>query len=175
MVQVDVFWSYGLGATFAAASSRQLLARRRAATAAEAAPVAEPQVGPPAHSRWRDPYLLRTLLFLALIFGPSGVYLVWAFPSWETMHVGTKDMPAWLVTLFAVTNITQTPEARVIRDETDQHKQIELFAAWITGISTNLRPIFEILRTAAAVEPLYRCPASSPRSISSPSSVNSAN
>jgi AcrR family transcriptional regulator len=53
----------------------------------------------------------------------------------------------------AVTNITQTPEARAIRDETDQHKQIELFAAWITGISTNLRPIFEILRTASAVEP----------------------
>ena len=30
MVPVDVFWSYGLGATFAVASSRQLLARRRA-------------------------------------------------------------------------------------------------------------------------------------------------
>ena len=105
MVQVDVFWSYGLGATFAAASSRQLLARRRAAEAA--APAPEPQVGPAPHSRWRDPYLLRTILFLALIFGPSGVYLVWAFPSWETMHVGDRDMPAWLITAFAITNVTQ--------------------------------------------------------------------
>jgi hypothetical protein len=107
MVQVDVFWSYGLGATLAAASSRQVLARWRAAAAAEAAPRAEPQVGPPTHSRWRDPYLLRTVLFLALIFGPSGVYLVWAFPSWETMHVGDRDMPAWLITTFAITNVTQ--------------------------------------------------------------------
>jgi hypothetical protein len=105
MVQVDVFWSYGLGATLATASSRQLLARRRAAQERPAA--AEPQVGPPAHSRWRDPYLLRTVLFLALIFGPSGVYLVWAFPSWETMHVGDRDMPAWLITTFAITNVTQ--------------------------------------------------------------------
>jgi hypothetical protein len=118
MVEVDVFWSYGLGATLAVASSRQLLARRQAATAARQkaadAPVGEPRhqdgellVGPPAHSRWRDPYLLRTLLFLALIFAPSGAYLVWAFPSWETMHVGTRDMPAWLIATFAITNVTQ--------------------------------------------------------------------
>jgi hypothetical protein len=108
MVQVDVFWSYGLGATLAAASSRQLLARRRAAAAAaESTGSGAPQVGPAPHSRWRDPYLLRTVLFLALIFGPSGVYLVWAFPSWETMHVGERDMPAWLITTFAVTNVTQ--------------------------------------------------------------------
>ena len=109
MVQVDVFWSYGLGATFAVASSRQLLARRRAAAlqAEEELSGAEERVGPPAHSRWRDPYLMRTLLFLALVFAPSGVYLVWQFPSWETMHVGDRDMPAWLITAFAVTNVTQ--------------------------------------------------------------------
>jgi hypothetical protein len=95
MVQVDVFWSYGLGATFAVAASRQLLERRRA----------EPEL--PEGRRWSDPYLLRTLLFLALVFVPSGVYLVWAFPSWETMHAGDRGMPAWLVTLFALTNVTQ--------------------------------------------------------------------
>ena len=103
MVQVDVFWSYGLGSTLAVASSRQILARRRAA-AADPQPT---EVGPPPHSRWRDPYLMRTLLFLALIFAPSGVYLVWQFPSWETMHVGDRDMPAWLIATFAVTNVTQ--------------------------------------------------------------------
>jgi hypothetical protein len=109
MVQVDVFWSYGLGATFAIASSRQILARRRAAaleSRGEPSGVEEP-VGPPAQSRWRDPYLMRTLLFLALVFAPSGVYLVWQFPSWETMHVGDRDMPAWLITTFAITNVTQ--------------------------------------------------------------------
>jgi hypothetical protein len=85
-----VFWSYGLGSTLAVASSRQILARRKAAI-----------------SRLADPYLLRTLLFLALIFAPSGVYLVWQFPSWETMHVGDRDMPGWLIAGFAITNVTQ--------------------------------------------------------------------
>jgi len=105
MVEVDVFWSYGLGATLAVASSRQLLARRRAAEQAD--PRTLPDLGTPVLSRWSDPYLLRTLLFLALVFVPSGVYLVWNFPSWETMHAGDRDMPAWLVSLFAITNVTQ--------------------------------------------------------------------
>ena len=110
MVQVDVFWSYGLGATFAVASSRQLLARRRAIRELREDPQAAaalPAVGTSVLSRWSDPYLLRTLLFLALIFVPSGLWLVWGFPSWETMHAGDKDMPVWLVTLFTLTNVTQ--------------------------------------------------------------------
>jgi AcrR family transcriptional regulator len=53
----------------------------------------------------------------------------------------------------SVGNITETPGAQAIRDEVDQRKQLELFAAWIAGISTGLRPTFEILRTASAVEP----------------------
>jgi hypothetical protein len=87
MVQVDVFWSYAIGAGLGVA-------------AADRAP-REPA------SRWSDPFLLKTLLFLALVFAPSGLYLLWAFPSWETMHAGTRDMPAWLVCLFGVTNVTQ--------------------------------------------------------------------
>ena len=103
MVQVDVFWSYGLGATFAVGASRQLLARRRAAAEGPALP----DVGTSPFSRWSDPYLMRALLFLALVFVPSGVWLVWAFPSWETMHAGDRDMPVALVTAFALTNVTQ--------------------------------------------------------------------
>jgi AcrR family transcriptional regulator len=53
----------------------------------------------------------------------------------------------------SVANITQRADAQAIRDEVDQRKQIELFAAFITGVSTHLRPVFEILRTASAVEP----------------------
>ena len=53
----------------------------------------------------------------------------------------------------AVANITQRPDAQAIKDETDQRKQIRLFAIWITTVSTQLRPVFEILRTASAVEP----------------------
>jgi AcrR family transcriptional regulator len=52
-----------------------------------------------------------------------------------------------------VANVTQTPDAQAVRDEVDQRKQIELFARFIAGISTELRPVFEILRTASAVEP----------------------
>jgi AcrR family transcriptional regulator len=53
----------------------------------------------------------------------------------------------------SVGNVTQRPDARAIKDEVDQRRQIELFAEFIAGLSTQLRPIFEILRTASAVEP----------------------
>ena len=86
MVQVDVFWSYGLGASFAAAAARQLR-----------------KIGNPFESK----YFTCTLLFLSLVFAPSGIYLLWEFPHWETMQVATTwgDLPAWLVTTFAVTNV----------------------------------------------------------------------
>jgi AcrR family transcriptional regulator len=58
-----------------------------------------------------------------------------------------------LVPDSSVTNATQLPEALAIKDEVDQRKQIEVFAKFIAGISTELRPVFEILRTASAVEP----------------------
>ncbi|MCU1451155.1 MAG: ttgR 2 [Acidimicrobiales bacterium] len=53
----------------------------------------------------------------------------------------------------SVANVTHRPDAQAVRDEVDQRRQIELFARFITGISTQLRPVFEILRTASAVEP----------------------
>jgi AcrR family transcriptional regulator len=53
----------------------------------------------------------------------------------------------------AVANVTQRADAQAIRDETDQRRQLELFGVFIAGISTQLRPVFEILRTASAVEP----------------------
>jgi AcrR family transcriptional regulator len=58
-----------------------------------------------------------------------------------------------LVPDAGVDNITQRADALAIRDEPDQRKQIELFANFIAGISTGIRPVFEILRTASAVEP----------------------
>ena len=58
-----------------------------------------------------------------------------------------------LVPEAGVDNITQRADALAIRDEPDRRKQIELFANFIAGISTGIRPVFEILRTASAVEP----------------------
>ncbi|MCJ8170261.1 hypothetical protein [Atopomonas sediminilitoris] len=91
MVQVDVFWSYGLGAGFALAAARQLAA----------APAGEKLLD--------NPFFSRTLLYLALLFGPSGMILLWQFPDWETMQVARQltDLPTWLGVGFAVTNITQ--------------------------------------------------------------------
>lgn len=88
MVQVDVVWSYAFGATFAAAASKQLEKEEK-----------------PFNNKW---YVF-VLLFLSIFFAPSGIYLLWQFPQWETMQVATcrEDIPAWLVTIFAVTNITQ--------------------------------------------------------------------
>ncbi len=93
MVQVDAFWSYGIGAGFALAAAQQLCDR---------AP------GPgPASSRWTrfaNPYLCGTLLYLSLLFVPSGIWLLWQFPRWETMHADIA-LPAWLAAGFALTNV----------------------------------------------------------------------
>src|SRR5689334_23366460 len=94
MVQVDVFWSYGIGSTFAVAACRQLAEHHREGRGQ-------------GKKAFDNGYFTNTLLFLSILFAPSGMYLLWAFPSWETMHAGDRDLPAWLVTGFAITNITQ--------------------------------------------------------------------
>ncbi len=87
MVQVDIFWSFAFGAGFAASAVKQL-----------------EKIGNPFESR----AYVKCLTWLALFFVPSGTFLLWAFPRWETMQVGTYEtIPAWLVALFAITNITQ--------------------------------------------------------------------
>lgn len=53
----------------------------------------------------------------------------------------------------SVPRARERPEALAVRDEADQHTQIKLFASFMAGISTQIRPVFEILRTASAVEP----------------------
>jgi hypothetical protein len=88
MVQVDVIWSYAFGASFAAAATHQLEAETK-----------------PFENR----FYVRLLVFLGTFFAPSGLYLLWQFPQWETMQVARthSDLPAWLVVLFAITNVTQ--------------------------------------------------------------------
>jgi len=93
MVQVDIFWSYGLGAGFAACAAEQIKKQE-------------------AEGKFRlleNSTFARTLIFLGALFAPSGLYLLWQFPGWETMYVAADrdDLPAWLVVLFAITNVTQ--------------------------------------------------------------------
>lgn len=88
MVQVDVFWSYGLSAGLAYAGSKQLVKEK---------------------SWWDNRVFTLTLIWSALFFAPSGLYLLWTNPGWETMFVARNhaSIPPWLVTLFGFTNITQ--------------------------------------------------------------------
>lgn len=88
MVQVDVFWSYGLASGLTLAAGERIRA---------------------ASDMWGNRYLVAIMLWIAALFAPSGMYLLWNFPSWETMFVATSrdDIPAWLVTIFAMTNVTQ--------------------------------------------------------------------
>jgi AcrR family transcriptional regulator len=53
----------------------------------------------------------------------------------------------------SVANVGQRPELQAVKAETDQRTQIRLFADFITGVSAEIRPTYEILRTASAVEP----------------------
>ena len=79
----------------------------------------------------------------------------------DTVHAVFGSKPRILTALIdlhlvpdnSVVSVLETPGAQAIRDEPDQRRQIELLARWLAGISTGLRPVFEILRTASAVEP----------------------
>jgi AcrR family transcriptional regulator len=53
----------------------------------------------------------------------------------------------------SVANVRQRPESQAVKDEHDQHRQIELLASFLAALSTELRPVYEVLRTASAVEP----------------------
>lgn len=88
MVQVDIIWSYAFGASFAAAATNQLQHEEKA---------------------FDNRFYARLMLFLGAFFAPSGLFLLWQFPQWETMQVARThtDIPSWLVTLFGVTNVTQ--------------------------------------------------------------------
>jgi AcrR family transcriptional regulator len=52
-----------------------------------------------------------------------------------------------------VDNVMERPEAQAVRDETDQRAQLHRFARDIASLSTRVRPVYEVLRTAAASEP----------------------
>ncbi|EMK00035.1 hypothetical protein [Leptospira sp. B5-022] len=105
MVQVDVFWAYGLGAGYAMAAARQIKKLQEGESTVGSIPsVTKEEEKVPF---WKNTYFIFNLLYLGLLFAPSGLYLVWQFTSWETMHAGDKTIPGWLVALFGLTNISQ--------------------------------------------------------------------
>ncbi|KAJ3415006.1 hypothetical protein HDV05_005651 [Chytridiales sp. JEL 0842] len=90
MIEVDVFWSFSFGAIFAAVAQADI-AKLLAA----------------GNPWWLNKYFIYNLLFLSLVFGPSGIYLLWEFPGWESMFVlGDKNtIHAILPTIFSLTNV----------------------------------------------------------------------
>ena len=53
-------------------------------------------------------------------------------------------------------NVMDRPEAQAVRAEPDQRAQLARFARDIASLSTRVRPVFEVLRTAGASEPDVR-------------------
>lgn len=116
MVQVDVFWSYGIGAGLGLASASRGVKVEKLKEVLQSAPA------------------FQTLLFLAIVFAPSGFVLLWNFPSWETMHAGTRELPGWLVASFGVTNITQGLLGFVVaRSLCARGKAFSAYLHWVGG------------------------------------------
>ncbi|MBK7974957.1 MAG: hypothetical protein IPK07_17300 [Deltaproteobacteria bacterium] len=88
MVQVDVFWGYGFGASLAVASGRTLA-----------------KTAQPFHTR----HGFSTAVFLALFWAPTGMLLLLRHPSWETMQAADSlaSIPVFLTLAFGITNVTQ--------------------------------------------------------------------
>lgn len=88
MVEVDVFWAYGFGASLALAAGRQLKKSEK-----------------PFETR----YFVQAILFLALCWAPTGMLLLIRHPSWETMQVAESlsSMNEFLILGFGITNVTQ--------------------------------------------------------------------
>jgi hypothetical protein len=117
MVEVDVFWSYALGSSFALGAFRQLRKLREESGAGEGTYelkdmvdvmkiVREIEAGD--STAFNNEFFLKNLLFLSLLFVPSGSNLLWSNPNWETMQVGSYEtIPGWLVSGFTITNVTQ--------------------------------------------------------------------
>ncbi|TDA27099.1 MAG: hypothetical protein DSN99_05065 [Archaeoglobi archaeon] len=81
MLQVDVFWVYGIGAMFATAAAAQLKGTK---------------------SMLDSRYFSALLIYLSIIFVPEAIWLTWSFPHWESMHVYSSltDIPTPVVVTF---------------------------------------------------------------------------
>jgi AcrR family transcriptional regulator len=53
----------------------------------------------------------------------------------------------------SVPNVADTPAAQAVMNEPDPARQLELFAEFITTLNVQVRPVFAVLRDAAASEP----------------------
>lgn len=85
MIQVDVFWAFAMGASFAVAATEGLKK---------------------SESMFCNKYFVYTVCFLSMIFAPSGIYLLWHFTGWETMFFLDRDLHGIWPCIFAHTNVS---------------------------------------------------------------------
>ena len=96
-------------------------------------------------------YGLTTIREIAERAGVAGdtVYAVFGSKA----RVLTALIDARLAPGGGVANVMDRPEAVAVRDEPDQRRQLHLFARDMATTAARVRGVFEILRTASAVEP----------------------
>ena len=80
---------------------------------------------------------------------PDTVYAVFGTKA----RVLTALIDQRLAPAAGVDNVLERPEAHAVRDEPDQRRQLHFFARDMAAVSARVRPVYEILRTASAVEP----------------------
>ena len=80
---------------------------------------------------------------------PDTVYAIFGTKA----RVLTALIDQRLAPAAGVDNVLERPEAHAVRDEPDQRRQLHFFARDMAAISARVRPVYEILRTASAVEP----------------------
>ena len=80
---------------------------------------------------------------------PDTVYAVFGTKA----RVLTALIDQRLAPAAGVENVMERPELLAVRDEPDQRAQLRLFALDVAGISARVRPVYEIMRTAASVDP----------------------
>jgi len=85
----------------------------------------------------------------AATVSPDTVYAVFGTKA----RVLTALIDQRLAPADEVDNVLERPEAQSVRDEPDQRRQLHLFARDMASVSARVRPVYEILRTASAVEP----------------------
>jgi len=85
MIQVDVFWSFAMGASLATLAGERLKKE---------------------DSLIVNRYFVFIVCYLSMIFSPSGIYLLWQHTGWETMFFfGFDDLHGLFPCLFACTNV----------------------------------------------------------------------
>lgn len=101
MLQIDVFWSFAWGAMFAALAHSTLVEHYKSLRAQE-----KVKSRLTLEEIFVNKIFVQLMIFMSFVFVPSGLYLLWGYPAWESM-IWLKDRDSThpvVPTLFAFIN-----------------------------------------------------------------------